>query len=410
MKNNRTQLAMIILMFNTFITMAGIGLIIPIMPSFLKGFGAAGQALGFIIAMFSLGQFLFSPFAGRLSDRKGRKRVILIGLLIYASSQLAFSLSTELWMLYVARFFSGFGSAFLIPPMMAFVADITPHEKRGKGMGMLAAAMSLGFMIGPALGGFLAQISLLFPLYFATGATLFAFVLSFFFLPSIEPTPEQIQQASQKTSLLKQMVESTKENYFVLLIVMFVFSFGLANFQSTLSLFADQKFNYGATEIAIIITVGGFVGVIIQSLFIQPLFNKFGEIRIIHLNLLIAAVAMFSLIFTSTFWSILLVATIFSTATSLLRPAINTLVSKLASKNRQGFASGMMNAYMSLGNMVGPALAGTLFDWKMYAPYLVGTLILLISFSISMVWTSKNPKVLHAVASNTQSKAIKMGK
>lgn len=150
-------------MFNMFITMSGIGLIIPIMPEYLGTFGVAGQALGFLIAMFSFSQFIFSPIAGDLSDKHGRKKLIIIGLVIFGLSQLAFGLSTELWMLYASRFFSGLGSAFLVPPMMAFVADITTYEERGRGMGLLGASMSLGFMIGPAIGGFLSKVSLTFP-------------------------------------------------------------------------------------------------------------------------------------------------------------------------------------------------------------------------------------------------------
>lgn len=159
--------ALYILMFNMFIAMAGVGLIIPIMPEYLGTFGVAGQALGLLIAIFSFAQFIFSPFSGNLSDKHGRKRIIIIGLIIYGSSQLAFSLSTDLWMLYIARFFSGFGAAFIIPPTMAFVADITSLENRGRGMGLLGASMSLGFMIGPGIGGFLSKISLVFPFYAA---------------------------------------------------------------------------------------------------------------------------------------------------------------------------------------------------------------------------------------------------
>lgn len=383
-------------MFNMFIAMVGVGLIIPIMPKFLSGFGVAGQALGFIIATFSLSQFLFSPIAGRLSDQKGRKRIILIGLFIYGVSQLTFSLSTELWMLYVSRFLTGFGSAFMIPPMMAFVADLTSVEERGKGMGLLGASMSLGFMIGPAIGGFLASISLHFPMYVAAGASFVALFLSILFLPYIEPTAAQIEQAKQKSSLWQQLKQSTKEPYFMMLIVMFVFSFGLANFQATLSMFMNYKFGFGPQDIAILLTVGGFIGVIIQSLFIHPLFKRFGEMRIVLFNLLMASISMVGILFVHVFWTLLFVSTIFSIATTLLRPAVNTLISKMAGEAKQGFAAGMMNAYMSLGNMVGPALAGTLFDWNMSYPYMFGALILLLAFALTYSWGKKNETLVRS--------------
>ncbi|ARJ39896.1 MFS transporter [Sporosarcina sp. P21c] len=387
-----TQIALYILMFNMFIAMAGVGLIIPIMPEFLGTFGVAGRALGLLIAMFSFAQFIFSPIAGNLSDKYGRKSIIVFGLIIYGFSQLAFSLSTELWMLYLARFFSGFGAAFIIPPTMAFVADITSPKNRGRGMGLLGASMSLGFMIGPGIGGFLSNISLYFPFYFAAAASMVAAVVSLLLLPNPKPV---LQGAATNENIFQQMRRSTQTSYFVMLIVMFVFSFGLANFQSTISLYVDQKYNYTPSQIAVIITVGGFVGVIIQTFVIDRLFKRFGEMRVILINLVIAAFAMLGILFVNTFFTILLVATIFSTATSLLRPAVNTLVSKLAGKE-QGYAAGMMNAYMSLGNMIGPATAGYIFDMNMESPYIVGTIILLLCFILALYWARNNKSLIES--------------
>lgn len=281
---------------------------------------------------------------------------------------------------------------------MAFVADITTFEERGRGMGLLGASMSLGFMIGPGIGGFLSKFGLQFPFFFAAGAALSAAVLSLYILPNPAPSASLENGPRRSENLFQQLIRSTKTPYFVVLLVMFVFSFGLANFQSTISLYVGIKYDYTPLMIAVIITVGGFVGVIIQTFVINRLFKRFGEMRVILINLVIAAVAMLSITFVNVFWSILLVATIFSTATALLRPAVNTLVSKLAGEE-QGYAAGMMNAYMSLGNMVGPALAGFVFDWRMTAPYYLGTVILLLCFSIAAMWAKRNATVLAATRS-----------
>lgn len=397
MASRSNNFALYILMFNMFITMSGIGLIIPIMPEYLASFGVAGQALGFLIAMFSFSQFVFSPIAGDLSDKHGRKNLIIVGLLIFGLSQAAFGLSTHLWMLYAARFVSGIGAAFLVPPMMAFVADITTVKERGRGMGLLGASMSLGFMIGPAIGGFLSKISLVFPFFFATGTALAAAIISYFVLPNPAPAAtEQTAVQRKRENLFQQLKRSTKTSYFVMFIVMFVFSFGLANFQATISLYVDHKYAYTPSQIAVIITVGGFVGVIAQTFIINPLFKRFGEMRVIHVNLVIAALAMLGILFVNTFTTILLVATIFFTATALLRPAVNTLVSKLAG-NEQGFAAGMITAYMSLGNMIGPALAGILFDINISYPYIIGTIILFICFVIALSWSNRSAELLREV-------------
>ncbi len=391
MVRNSNQFALYVLMFNMFIAMAGIGLIIPIMPAYLGTFGVAGQALGFLIAMFAFSQFLFSPLAGDLSDKYGRKHLIIFGLVVFGLSQLMFGLATELWVLFLARFFSGLGSAFIVPPMMAFVADITTEEERGKGMGLLGASMSLGFMIGPAIGGFLAEVSLQFPFYTATTAALVSAGISMFVLPNTKPTLVKTGILPRRENLFKQMKRSTTTPYFIMLIVVFVFSFGLANFQATIALYVDKKYGFTPGEIAILITIGGFVGVIVQTFVINKLFKRFGELKVILVNLLVSAIAMMSVLFVDGFWPILIVSSVFFTAASLLRPAVNTLISKQAG-SEQGFAAGMNNAYMSLGNMVGPALAGVLFDINMSFPYIAGTIILLICFFIAS--SIRHPDVL----------------
>ncbi|KOS69655.1 multidrug transporter [Lysinibacillus contaminans] len=389
--------ALYILMFNMFIAMGTIGIIIPVMPEYLKIFGAAGQVLGMLIATFALAQFVFSPIAGNLSDKYGRKNLIIFGLVITGLGQIAFGLSTEVWMLFVARFLGGLGSAFIAPPIMAFVADVTTYEERGKGMGLLGAAMSLGFMIGPGIGGFLSKVSLHFPFYMAGAAAFFAAILSFVLLPNTKPSTTQ--KAQKQDNLAKQMVHSVKMPYFVMLLIMLVFSFGIANFQTTLSLFVTQKFNYTPTDIAILLTVGGAVGVVVQMFIITPLFKRFGEMKVVLVNLLVASIAIFLILFVSGFALMLVVATIFSTATTLIRPAVNTLISKLAG-SEQGFAAGLNNAYMSLGNMIGPALAGLLFDWNINSPYIFGAIILFTCFLLALIWTMKKAPHLMKPDSN----------
>ncbi|AYC29088.1 MFS transporter [Paenisporosarcina cavernae] len=390
MASNGNRLALYVLMFNMFIAMSGIGLIIPIMPDYLETFGVAGQALGFLIAMFAFSQFLFSPLSGDLSDKYGRKYLIIIGLVVFGLSQLVFGLATELWVLYAARFVSGLGSAFLVPPMMAFVADITTDEERGKGMGLLGAAMSLGFMIGPAIGGFLAEVSLRFPFYVATAVSILSAILSLFILPNIKPMAVSKDLGKKRENLWQQIRRSTKTSYFVLLIVVFVFSFGLANFQATISLYVDKKYGFSPGQIAMLITIGGFVGVIVQTFVVDRLFRRFGEKIVILVNLLVSAFAMIAVLFVDGFWPILIVSSVFFTAASLLRPAVNTLISKFAGAE-QGFAAGMNNAYMSLGNMVGPALAGVLFDINMSSPYIVGAVILIGCYFIAMRTSDHTP-------------------
>ncbi|MCP3762696.1 MFS transporter [Domibacillus sp. A3M-37] len=378
------QFPLLILMMNMFIVMTGIGLVIPIMPTIIHQFGAGGKTFGFLIATFAFAQFLFSPLAGDLSDRYGRKKSIIFGLVLFSLAQFLFAFSNHLALLYVSRMISGIGGAFMIPSMMAFVADITTVETRAKGMGRLGAAMSFGFVVGPGVGGFLAAFGLRSPFVIAGTVAAMAAVLSVFFLK--EPVKEGAKALSkQRESLVKQLALSTKKPYFILLVMMFTLSFGLANYQSTISLFTDQKFGFSPSDISILMVVGGLVGVIVQAFVLDRVLERFGEVRIMNTMLVVAALSMISILFATGFISVLLISAVFFTAASLLRPSINTTISKMAG-NEQGFAAGMNNAYMSIGNMIGPALAGMLFDINMGLPYIFGAIIIVVTLMICIRW------------------------
>lgn len=156
---NKTM-PLVFLMINIFIAMLGIGLIIPVLPEYLKAFNAGGQAAGYMIAAFGLTQFIFSPIAGEWSDKYGRKIMIVTGMGLFTISNLVFAMADQIWLLYLSRLIGGVGAAAMIPSMMAYIADVTSVEKRGKGLGLLGAAMSLGFVIGPGIGGFLAEFGI----------------------------------------------------------------------------------------------------------------------------------------------------------------------------------------------------------------------------------------------------------
>lgn len=386
LKENRTPL--VLLMVNMFIAMIGIGLIIPVLPEFLREFGVGGQAMGYLVAVFALTQFIFSPVAGEISDKYGRKLPLIIGLFVFALSQLIFAVGTEMWMMYVSRLLGGIGAAFMIPPMMAYVADITTEEERGKGMGLLGASMSLGFVIGPGIGGFLAEIGIRVPFYTSAVIAGIATVLSLLLLPetlSAEARQQARSDTRKKESMIVQLQKSFKAPYFLLLVLVFTMTFGLSNFEAIFGLYVDKKFGFTPKDISIIITIGALIGVFIQSVIVDKMLTRFGEKKVMYWTFLISAASMIVLLAAVNFWSILAITVVFFTATSLVRPALNTLLSKMAG-NEQGFVAGMNNMYMSIGNMIGPALAGILFDVNINFPYILGAFILLISFALVVTW------------------------
>ncbi|MDP4096001.1 MFS transporter [Paenibacillus sp. P96] len=379
---------LIILMINMFIAMLGIGLIIPVLPQFMGMLGGSGEAGGYLVAAFGLTQFMFSPIGGEWSDKYGRKKLIILGLIIMTVSAVLFAVGTAMWMLYVSRLIGGIGAAFLIPPMMAYIADITTLETRGKGMGLLGSAMSLGFVIGPGVGGLLADISVRTPFYVSAVVTLMATLVSLFLLPETLSQEDQLRHRNtmlKRENVIKQFALSFRKPYFALLIMIFTLTFGLSHFETMFPFFVTGKFHYDERDIALVITIGALIGTVIQAVAIGPVLNRFGEKAVITGSFLFSAISLVLMLFSGNFYYVLGVALIFFTATALMRPAINTALSKMAG-DEQGVAAGMNNAYMSVGNIVGPALAGTLFDVHINLPYIFGAAILMLSLILAVNW------------------------
>lgn len=384
--NNKKILT--VLMLNIFIVMVGVGLITPILPELIIEFDASGQAMGLLVAAYGTTQFFLSPLTGSLSDRYGRKTFILAGLVIFSAAKLLFALGDTLWMLYASRLLEGVAAALIVPPMMAYVADITTTDERAKGNSMLAAAMSFGFVIGPGLGGFLAGYGIRAPLYAAAGAAIAATIFSIVCLP--ERLSKQQMEAARaavvkKDSVFKLYAKSITSKYAMLFMLVLVMTFGLANYESVLGLYVTNRFQFTPQHIAMILTTGAIIGVGMQALLVAKIIQTFGETKVIKGSLLLTSTAYIVLLFAAHFWSIFLVTSVIFFAASMLRPALNTQLSKMAG-NEQGYVAGMNNAYMSVGNILGPTMAGFLFDANMVAPFVGGCCILFIAFLMITKW------------------------
>ncbi|WP_257984322.1 MFS transporter [Neobacillus cucumis] len=384
----KMNMPLFILMVNMFLALLGVGLAIPILPKFILELGASGKDQGYLVAATGLTQFLFSPLGGKLSDKYGRKIITIAGLGIIMLSQLMFSVASDLWLLYLSRLIGGIGIGILVPANMAYVADVTTIENRGKGMGLLGAAISLGFVIGPGIGGFLAEYGLRVPFYASAIAAGIAMIVSFLFLPESLSKEQQLafrNTKSEKDGMIHEIKRSFKVPYFVLLLLVFTMTFGLANFEAIYGLYVSEKYQYTPKDISIILTVGALVGVIIQAVLVDWLLRRFDEIKVINACFLLSAVSMILVLFSGNFIYMLLMNILFFLFTSILRPAINTMLSKMA-ENEQGFAAGMNNAYSSLGNIIGPSLAGIFYDVSYNIPFVFGAFILIGSIFMCAAW------------------------
>lgn len=385
--------SVLILMFNIFLVFTGIGLIIPIMPKFMTELGINGSTVGLLVAAFSLTQLLFSPLAGRLADSFGRKRMIVIGLLIFALTEWLFGVASNSTLLFVSRLIGGISAAMIMPAVIAYVADVTTEEERASGMGYINAAITTGFIIGPGIGGYIAEFGIRVPFYSASVAGIIAAGLTLYFLPESHPAKEASSQsqtpAKQRSNLFTQLRYLYREPYFLSLVIVFVMSFGLANFETVFGLFVDHKFGFTPKDIAFIITFGSIAGAVVQATCFSWILNRFGEKRVISVCLLFAGLFILMTLFVHQFWAIFAVTFIVFLAIDILRPAIGTQLSMIA-RDQQGFVAGLNSAFTSLGNIVGPVVAGILFDGNINHPYTLAAIVLLICFGLSLRAKERN--------------------
>lgn len=386
MKNTNAILA--ILLTNLFIAFLGIGLVIPVLPTIMNELGMSGSVVGYMVAAFAITQLVFSPISGRWVDKYGRKVMIVIGLLMFGFSEFLFGYGKTVSVLFISRMIGGVSAAFIMPAVTAFIADITTLTTRPKAIGYMSAAISTGFIIGPGLGGFLAEIGTRVPFYSAGVLGTVAALLSYLLLK--EPERQVIEEeegASKKKGLSRIFLPI----YFIAFLLILISTFGLAAFESLFSLFVDHKFGFTPRDIAIVITGSAIVGAVAQVLLFDRLTHKMGEIVLIRYCLLISAILVFQMTVVSSYISILLTTFILFIGFDLMRPAITSYLSKVAG-SEQGFVGGMNSGFTSIGNIFGPIVGGTLFDKNLNYPYYFATVVLLIGVVIALFW--KKPKQL----------------
>lgn len=372
-----------ILFFTMIVIMLGFGMIIPILPFYVKSFGASGSALGALMATYGLLQFIFAPIWGSLSDRYGRKPILMIGVLGNAIAQLLFGLSSALWMLFAARILAGVLSSATLPTAMAYIGDSTSKEQRGGGMGMIGAAMGIGMVLGPGLGGVLAARSLSTPFFLASGLSTLALLLIYFVLP--EPLHAAERAGAGKIAGLQLGVlwGALRSSLGVLLLMSFLLTFALTNFEAIFGLYASDRYAYTPQQVGGILTVIGLISAAMQGVATGPLTRRFGEVNVIRVSLLNSALAFFLMTQAQSAWQILATVCYFVFSNALLNPAVSSLISKRASGG-QGAAMGANNSFQSLGRVVGPLWAGNLYDVGYNLPYLTGAFVMLVGFGISM--------------------------
>ncbi len=377
--------------------MLGYGIIIPILPLYIANMGAGGMELGLLVASYAVMRLIFGPIWGGLSDRVGRKPVLLIGLLGFTVTMIWFGFATQLWMLFTARILSGVLSSATAPTTMAYIGDSTPEDERGGGMGLLGAAGGIGTIFGPVLGGFLATESLSTPFFIAAGFSVVSLILAVLFLPESNPVQDQSASEEQKSNLNPRTLWGAMHSPVgVLFILTFISTCGLMIFANVFGLYSLEKFNYGPDEIGIILMVLGLVSALTQGLLAGPLTKKLGDETVLKSGMFATAIGYGLMLLANEFSTVILTTAFFGFTVALQIPALTSLTSRRATIP-QGITMGLSNSFVSLGRIVGPILGGVILDINLSLPYLCGAAVMFIGFIGSLLWIKPEKQALQAI-------------
>ena len=384
-----TRFPLIVVFVTVFIDLLGFGIIIPLLPFYAETFGAHAFTVAMLSTSFSLMQFIFAPIWGRLSDRIGRRPIIVFGLLGSCLSYLAFGLATSLTALFAARIFAGIAGA-NIPTAQAVVADVTTPENRAKGMGMIGAAFGLGFIFGPAIGGFLSRYGYATPGFFASALSLANFIAAWFLLPeTLKPEHRAIERVGRIDALRAALA---RPHLPLLLLIGFLVVAAFSGFENTFALFAERKYGFHASTIGYIFAFIGIILVIVQGFLVGKTVKMLGEHHIVPISLAIVAIGLLMIPGVHSIPALLVANGVLAVGMGFNNPSLMSLISRYTAAEDQGGVLGLTQALSSLGRIVGPMWAGFAFDHiGIGAPYVSSAVVMGVACALAMtaLWRSR---------------------
>ncbi len=356
---------LLVIFITVFIDLIGFGIVIPVLPYYAEGtkFGATPSQVGLLFASYSIMQLVFAPVLGRLSDKYGRRPILLISLLGTCLGFLILGFATTLWMLFVGRIIDGISGG-NISTAQAYIADITTKENRAKGMGLIGAAFGLGFVFGPAIGGILSRWGVNVPFLFAGTLAFANAILLYFALPETVTADHPARASAAAGRGWRQLIASLgNPRLGFVLTIYFLSIVAFSIMTATFSLFMMFRLGYDAFHNGWVFAFVGIISAIIQGGLIGKLVKRFGEPLLVIVGGLLFSVSLLAIPFVTPATGLLAILTI-GAATSigqaLSAPSLSSLASKSAGADEQGGVLGVMQSVASLARAVGPSLAAAL--------------------------------------------------
>ena len=358
--------------------LVGFGIVAPILGRYAERFGAGGLQVGLLFASFSLAQMVFAPVLGRLSDSIGRKPVIVISLVGTAVGSIVTGAAGALWVLFLGRILDGASGASVAVAQGA-IADIAPPEQRARLLGMLGAAFGVGFVLGPAVGGLAALGGPHVPFYVAGAVAAINAVAALVRLPETKHSSAAHREVSRTSS----PADARSPVLVRLAVVGFIATLGFSGFEATFSLFGERRFGLTEGSAALVFLVVGLTLVVVQGGLIGPLASRTAPAKLARIGLVLVGLGLV-LLALSEQWTLLIPSMVLlAVGQGIASPTVTNLVTESAPPDRRGEALGYQQSAGAFARIVGPLIAGAMFDHVgVGAPYFLGGALFLLALAV----------------------------
>ncbi len=364
----------------------GLTIILPLLPFYAEKLGASPAVVGMLVSTYALCQLIAGPILGRMSDHTGRRPLLLVSQLGTFIGFLILAYANALWLVFVSRVIDGL-TAGNLSLAQAYISDVTKPEDRAKSFALIGIAFGMGFLIGPAISGFLAQFSYQYPIFAAAALSATSILSTYFLLPSNVPVAADTPRKFTVLDWGNYLRYFRDPGLGPLLWQFLAFALTFSLFMTGFPLFAERRFlwqghPFGAKEVGYVYAYLGFLGVILQGGLMGRLVRVFGEISLVRAGFFVAMAGLAALAFTSSIPLLLVVAAAASLGTGMNRPALTSLITQRASRSEQGVVLGLTQSLNSLAAICAPTAAGFLIDhsllavWALLAAVISGAALL----------------------------------
>ncbi|MBP9670412.1 MFS transporter [Candidatus Woesebacteria bacterium] len=379
--NNRQMMTIFLVVF---IDLLGFGIILPLLPYIAEKYAATPLMIGLLSGAYSLFQFIAGPILGRLSDRYGRKKLLIISQLGSMAGYVLLALAGSLPLLFISRIIDGITGG-NISIAQAYMADVTTKETRAKGMGLLGAAFGIGFMFGPAIGGYLSKYGFAAPALFAAGISALSTVATTLFLTetvNVKKAKESPRTAMTFTEL-KRVLKTPPIS--TLLIIFFLLSLGFSGMQGTYALFVQAKFGWGPTQVGYIFALIGIVAIITQIRVLSFATSNFGEYKTLVWSVLILAMG-FGLIGATSYLPLFIIGNaLIPLGNSLANPTLTAIATESIPPAEYGETLGLLQSSGSLGRIFGPVAAGAIYSFGGHNSPMIVSAMIFVAISVLVI-------------------------